>query len=69
MSNIKILENKILTNNGEEFGFLRFIPIKQENIVLENEEQFDEDDLNTIIKIMKRNQCFGLKVRIYKTDF
>ena len=43
MSNIKILENKILTNNGEEFGFLRFIPIKQENIVLENEEQFDED--------------------------
>ena len=69
MSNIKILENKILTNNGEEFGFSRFIPIKQENIVLENEEQFDEDDLNTIIKIMKRNQCFGLKVRIYKTDF
>jgi len=69
MSNIKILENKILTNNGEEFWFLRFIPIKQENIVLENEEQFDEDDLNTIIKIMKRNQCFGLKVRIYKTDF
>ena len=69
MSNIKILENKILTNNGEEFVFLRFIPIKQENIVLENEEQFDEDDLNTIIKIMKRNQCFGLKVRIYKTDF
>ena len=38
MNNIKILENKILTNNGEEFGFLRFIPIKQENLVIENEK-------------------------------
>ena len=65
----QIYTNKIIKDTGEEFGYVRYIPIDENLTSIQNEPEIPPEEMEKVFEVMRNLKISALKVRFNRVDF